>query len=192
MTTIGSSNPYYTSLYSIPGKNGGNKNASGGSSNDYAAPRQSVSGGISGSDTVFGAKLADALWTMESQGVEIDQEAGDTWLGKAPSTKYEDEFMGLAKKTFAERIREQYLKDHDLTEDDLKSMSAEDREAVEADIRKAILEAMGVNGEKQQAAMDMGGNPAAEEQAANNPAAGAQAQGTSGKQDGKDDPLLSM
>ncbi|MBP2560455.1 hypothetical protein J2857_003224 [Neorhizobium galegae] len=161
MTTIGSTNPYYASLYGILGKNGGDKNASGGSANDYAAPRQSVSGGMTGSDTVFGAKLADSLWSMESQGVEVDHGAGDTWLGEAPSTKYEDEFMDLAKKTLAERIREQYLKDKDLTEDDLKAMSAEDREAIEADIRKAILEAMGVNGRKQEAAMDMGGNPAA-------------------------------
>lgn len=192
MTTIGSSNPYYTSLYSVLGKNGGNRNASGGSTDDYTTPRQSVSGGIAGSDTVFGAKLADALWTMESQGVEVDQDAGDTWLGEAPSTKYEDEFMDLAKKTFAERIREQYLKDHDLTEDDLKAMSAEDREAVEAEIRKAILEAMGVNGQKQETAMDMGGSPAAGDQAAGDPTANVQAAGKAGKPDGKDDPLLSM
>jgi hypothetical protein len=181
MTTIGSTNPYYASLYGILGKNGGDKNASGG--NDYAAPRQSVSGGMTGSDTVFGAKLADSLWTMESQGVEVDQDAGDTWLGEAPSTRYEDEFMDLAKKTFAERIREQYLKDKDLTEDDLKTMSAEDREAIEADIRKAILEAMGVNGQKQEAAMDMGGNPAALAQG------NAQKQQQNGTED---DPLLSM
>ncbi|MCQ1833939.1 hypothetical protein [Neorhizobium galegae] len=184
MTTIGSTNPYYASLYGILGKNGGDKNASGGNANDYAAPRQSVSGGMTGSDTVFGAKLADSLWTMESQSVEIDQDAGDTWLGEAPSTRYEDEFMDLAKKTFAERIREQYLEDKNLTEDDLKTMSAEDREAIEADIRKAILEAMGVNGQKQEAAMDMGGNPAA------------LAQGNAQKQhlqDGtKDDPLFSL
>ncbi len=84
----------------------------------------------------------------------------------------------------AERIREQYLKDKDLTEDDLKSMSAEDREAVEADIRKAILEAMGVNGQTQEAAMDMGGNPAALAQG--NAQQQRQQNGT------KDDPLLSM
>lgn len=185
MTTIGSSSPYYASLYSVLGKNGGDKNASGGNANDYAAPRQSVSGGVTGSDTVFGAKLADALWSMESQGVEVDQDAGDTWLGEAPSTKYEDEFMDLANKTLAERIREQYLKDNDLTEDDLKSMSAEDREAVEADIRKAILEAMGVNGQQQETAMDMGGNPAALAQG--------NAQKQQQQQNGtEDDPLLSM
>lgn len=182
MTTIGSTNPYYASLYGILGKNGGDKNASG-NANDYAAPRQSVSGGITGSDTVFGAKLADSLWTMESQGAEVDQDAGDTWLGKAPSTRYEDEFMDLAKKTLAERIREQYLKDKDLTEDDLKTMSAEDREAIEADIRKAILEAMGVNGQKQEAAMDMGGDPAALAQD--------NAQKQQLQNGTKDDPLLS-
>ncbi|MCJ9752502.1 hypothetical protein MOV61_17420 [Neorhizobium sp. BETTINA12A] len=186
MTTIGSTNPYYASLYGILGKNSGDKNASGGSANDYAAPQQSVSGGMTGSDTVFGAKLADSLWTMESQGVDIDQNPGDTWLGEAPSTKDEDEFLGLAKKTFAERIREQYLKDKDLTEHDLKIMSAKDREAVEADIRKAILEAMGVNGQKQEATMDMGGNPAALAQG------NAQKQQQQQQNGAEDDPLLSM
>lgn len=184
MTTIGSSSPYYASLYNILGKSGGDKNASGGGAKDYGAPQQSVSGGITGSDTVFGARLADALWTMESQGVEVDQDAGDTWLGEAPSTKYEDEFMELANKTLAERIREQYLKDHDLTEDDLKGMSAEERDAVEADIRKAILEAMGVNDQKQETAMDMGGNPAALAQ--DNAQKQQQQNGT------KDDPLFSL
>jgi len=187
MTTIGSTNPYYASLYGIPGKNGsGNEGGSGGS--DYALPRQSSSGGMTGSDTVFGAKLADALWTMEGQGVEIDQDAGDTWLGEPPSTSVADEFMELAKKTYAERIRDQYLEEHDLTEEDLKAMSPEDRKAVEAEIRKAILEAMGVNGQQQETAMDMSGDPGA----ANARTADVQAVGETARQNGEDDPLLSV
>lgn len=188
MTTIGSTNPYSaSSLLGIPGRNNADKNS--GAAGGYAMPRQTTSGGMTGSDTVFGAKLADALWSMESQGVNLDQGSDDTWLGEPPSTSVEDEFTELAKKTYAERIREQYLKDHDLTEEDLKAMSPEDREAIESEIRKAILEAMGVNGKQQETAMDMGGDPAA---AGAQTAGIIQATGKTAQQDGKDDPLLSM
>ncbi|MFB9951418.1 hypothetical protein ACFFP0_21425 [Rhizobium puerariae] len=183
MTTIGSTNPYHASLLAGYGKNGGDRNTSGGG--DYTAPRQSspgsVTGGVTGSDTVFGARLAGALWSMESQGVDLNQTADDAWLGEPRSTTYEDEFTELSRKTFAERIREQYLDKHGLTEGDLKAMSQEDRDAVEAEIRKAILEATGVNGRKQEADMEAGAaNPAA-------PApVGTARQGT------RDDPLFSL
>jgi hypothetical protein len=159
MTTIGITNPYYISpLLNISGNKNGKGGSEGGEAN--ALPRQASAGGMTGSDPMFGAKLADALWSMESQGVEIDQPAGDTWLGEAPSTDIEDQFMDMSKKTLAERIRDQYLESHGLSEEDLAAMSPEDREAVEAEIRKAILEAMGVNGQKQDVAMDMGGGAA--------------------------------
>jgi hypothetical protein len=101
------------------------------------------------SDTTFGAKLADTLQTMESQGLEIDQEAGNTWLGKPPRTKFTEKFLALAQMTFAERIRAQYLDDRELTEADLKAMTPEDLEAIEAEIRDAILEAMGIKAKQQ-------------------------------------------
>ncbi|WP_117190576.1 hypothetical protein [Rhizobium terrae] len=191
MTTIGSTKPYYASLHTIYGRNGGDKGDTG-TGGDTTLPRQTQSGGMTGSGTVFGAKLADALWSMESQGVEIDQNTGDTWLGEPPSTAVEDEFMALAKKTYAERIREQYLDAHGLTEEDLKAMSPEDREAIEAEIRKAILEAMGVNGQKQETAMTMGGDPAAAGGQTDGGQTGGAPAGTAGRKNGKDDPLLSM
>jgi hypothetical protein len=104
---------------------------------------------LEGSDTLFGAELADTLWTMKDQGLEIDQTAGDTWLGKPPQTKFTDKFLALATMTFAERIRAQYLDDRELTEADLKAMTPEDLEAIEAEIRDAILEAMGINAKQQ-------------------------------------------
>lgn len=180
MTTIGSTNSYYASLHINFSKSNDSRNADNGS--NTAGLRQSSLGGITGSDTVFGAKLADALWSMESQGVELDQSADDTWLGEPPSTSVEDEFTELSKKTYAERIREQYLEEHGLTEEDLKAMSPEDREAVETEIREAILEAMGVNDQKQETAMGMGGDAAGAQ------GAGAQATGKA-EQDSKDDPL---
>lgn len=184
MTTIGSTNSYYASLRINFGKSDDSKNTDNGG--NIAGPRQSSAGGMTGSDTVFGAKLADALWTMESEGVELEQNADDTWLGEPPSTTYEDEFLELSKKTYAERIREQYLEEHGLTEEDVKAMSPEDREAVEAEIREAILEAMGINGQKQEIAMDVGGGAAGAQ------AAGIQASPGKAEQDAKDDPLLSM
>ena len=186
MTTIGSTNPYYVpSLLNISGNKNGSKGGSeGGEANSL--PRQASAGGITGADTVFGAKLADALWSMESQGVEIDQPAGDTWLGEAPSTSVEDQFMDMSKKTLAERIRDQYLDAHGLTEEDLAAMSPEDREAVEAEIREAILEAMGVNGQKQDVAMDMGGG-AADAQAGNPQPGNVQPTGAAGSNKNSDD-----
>jgi hypothetical protein len=156
MTTIGSTNPY--SISSLLALRVANNGSDSGNGSAYSAPRQnqSTSATITGGDTSFGAKLSSALWTMESQGVEIDQDGGDTYLGEKPSSTAEDEFMKLAHQTFAERVREQYLKSHDLTEDDLKAMSPEDRAAVEDDIRKTILEAMGVNDKNQDALKKMG------------------------------------
>jgi hypothetical protein len=156
MTTIGSTNSY--SISSLLALRVANNGSDTGGSSAYSAPKQSQtsSATITGSDTSFGAKLSSALWTMESQGVEIDQDGGDTYLGEKPSSTAEDEFMKLAHQTFAERVREQYLKSHDLTEDDLKAMSPEDWAAVEDDIRKTIMEAMGVNGDKQDALKKMG------------------------------------
>lgn len=186
MTTIGSTNPYYaSSLWGISPKNGGSQDNGG----DYTAPRQSqAGGGITGRDPAFGAKLAETIWTMESQGVEIAQEAGNTWLGKPPRTDVSEEFLEMAKKTFAERIRDQFLEDRDLTEADLAAMSPEDRAAVEKEIRNAILEAMGVNEDTHDAAMNAGapqdaGNVATQ---VASPAAGRTDAG------GEDDPLLSM
>jgi len=194
MTTIGSTNPYYaSSLLNVFGNKNGNKGGSeGGEANSL--PRQASSGSLTGSDPMFGAKLADALWSMESAGVEVDQPAGDTWLGEAPSTAIEDQFMDMSKKTLAERIRDQYLEAHGLTEDDLAAMSPEDREAVEAEIRKAILEAMGVNGKQQDAAMSMGGGAEAQPgsaQGGNAQPGAVQAAGNTGSKKDKDD-LLSM
>jgi hypothetical protein len=117
------------------------------------APREPRNGSqtnaLKDSDTTFGAKLADTLQTMESQGLEIDQEAGNTWLGKPPRTKFTEKFLALAQMTFAERIRAQYLDDRELTEADLKAMTPEDLEVIEAEIRDAILEAMGIKGKEQ-------------------------------------------
>lgn len=104
---------------------------------------------LTSGDTSFSAKLAAMFLVPERPEAETTTDAVETGTETSTYSQYEQEFMDLADKTLAERIREQYLKDNDLTEDDVNAMSPEDRKAVEDDIRNAILEAMGVNEEKQ-------------------------------------------
>ncbi len=104
---------------------------------------------LTSGDTSFSAKLAAMFLVPERPEAETAKDASETGTEKSAYSQYEQEFMDLADKTLAERIREQYLKDNDLTEDDVNAMSPEDRKAVEDDIRNAILEAMGVNEDKQ-------------------------------------------
>lgn len=92
-------------------------------------------------DTSFSSKLASMFLVPERP----EAEAGAENLAEDSLSIYEKQFLELADKTLAERIRDQYLEDHDLTEADVNAMSAEDREALEKDIAEAILEAMGVN-----------------------------------------------
>ena len=100
-------------------------------------------------DTSFSAKLAGLFLVPERP----DVETGEASLGEDTYSQYEKEFMELADKPLAERIRDQYLKEHDLTEDHVDAMAPEDREALETEIRDAILEAMGVNEEQQDIAI---------------------------------------
>lgn len=56
------------------------------------------------------------------------------------TTSAEKEFLELAKMSPVERIRYTFLKSRGLTEDDLKGMTPEQREAIETAIAKAIEE----------------------------------------------------
>jgi hypothetical protein len=58
------------------------------------------------------------------------------------------EFLNFAKMSPAEKIRYAYLKEHGLSEDDLKAMSATDRDAIEAEIRQQIRQAVERDTEK--------------------------------------------
>ncbi len=97
------------------------------------------------SEMSFSAKLASMFLVPERPEAEASTES----TSEDSLSIYEKQFLELADKTLAERIRDQYLKDHDLTEDDVNAMSPEDREALEKEIGEAILEAMGVNEEQQ-------------------------------------------
>jgi hypothetical protein len=58
------------------------------------------------------------------------------------------EFLNFAKMSPAEKIRYAYLKEHGLSEDDLKAMSATDRDAIEAEIRQQIRQSVERDTEK--------------------------------------------
>ncbi|WP_457586443.1 hypothetical protein [Ensifer canadensis] len=73
-----------------------------------------------------------------------------------------DEFLKRAKMSFAEQIRAQILEAHGISEDELKAMDPEQREAIEDEIRKAIERAMGIDQQRNDSASDIAdGSPAA-------------------------------
>ncbi|WP_141719999.1 hypothetical protein [Rhizobium sp. YK2] len=98
-------------------------------------------------DTRYGSKLADALWSMESNGVVLDQKPNRTALTKDDTPDAADEFLKVSNMTPAERIRYFFLKDRELNEDKLAAMSDKDREAIEQQIKDLILQQLGLENE---------------------------------------------
>ncbi|MBY5377334.1 hypothetical protein [Rhizobium leguminosarum] len=91
-------------------------------------------------DPRHGSKLADALWSMENNGVVLDQKPNRTALNKDEKPDASDEFLKVSNMTPAERIRYFFLKDRELSEDKLAAMSQKDREAIEQQIKEVILQ----------------------------------------------------
>lgn len=78
--------------------------------------------------------LASNLWQLQT-GVYSSKEAAEAAM------KHDDlraEFIEESTKTPTERIRDQYLEDHGLTEEMLTEMPEEDRNAVEKEIAALI------------------------------------------------------
>jgi hypothetical protein len=98
-------------------------------------------------DPRYGSKLADALWSMESNGVVLDQKPNRTALSKDEKPDTADEFLKVSNMTPAERIRYFFLKDRELNEDKLAAMSQEDRESIEQQIKDLILQQLGLENE---------------------------------------------
>jgi hypothetical protein len=99
------------------------------------------------SDPRYGSKLADAFWSMESNGVVLDQKPNRTALSKDEKPDAADEFLKVSNMTPAERIRYFFLKDRELNEDKLAAMSQKDREAIEQQIKETILQQLGLENE---------------------------------------------
>jgi hypothetical protein len=98
-------------------------------------------------DPRYGSKLADALWSMESNGVALDQKPNRTAFSKDEKPDTADEFLKVSNMTPAERIRYFFLKDRELNEDKLAAMGQKDREAIEQQIKDIILQQLGLENE---------------------------------------------
>jgi hypothetical protein len=95
----------------------------------------------------YGTKLVDALWSMESNGVALEQKPNRAALNEEEKPDGADEFLKVSNMTPAERIRYFFLKDRDLNEDKLAAMSQKDREAIEERIKEVILQQLGLENE---------------------------------------------
>lgn len=99
--------------------------------------------------------LSNALWATATRGEPGTASISDK-EGAAPSgNSVSDEFLKRAKMSLAEQIRAQILESLGLSEEDLKAMDADQRKAVEDDIRQAIERAMGVEKQRENAATDI-------------------------------------
>lgn len=98
-------------------------------------------------DSRRSSKLADVLWSMESNGVVLEQKPSRTALSKDEKPDAADEFLKVSNMTPAERVRYFFLKDRELTEDKLAVMSQKDRDAIEQQIKDAILQQLGLENE---------------------------------------------
>lgn len=79
-------------------------------------------------------------------------------LSAAPAQSVESEFLKWAKMNPIERLRAAILESKGLDENSLKAMPAEEREAIEKEIREAIEEKFGVNKVAQAAASGEAGS----------------------------------
>jgi hypothetical protein len=134
MTTIGSTNPYL-SLYALPGKTAATAIPAAEGDSSFPAARAQAAETTPAAITVTAPKLADALWALDS---------GDKSGVADKNDALAAEFSEQAEMTVAERIRAQYLEDHEMSEETLASMSAEDRNSINAEITKLIEQALGL------------------------------------------------
>lgn len=86
-------------------------------------------------------RFSEALWlSMASEEQSAPQQS---------LSGIEQDFMEWSQMTLAEKIRAQILEAKGLSEGDLAALPADEREAIEAEIREAILEQMGgLDGDK--------------------------------------------
>ena len=129
-----------------------------------AKPRSIAEDNTSG--VTGGAAAARNIPTVGPAGSMPSGLANTLWLANAKIVKAQEqsdslaaEFMELSKMTPAERLREQMLEEMGLTEDSLKALPKEQRQAAEDEIRRAIKEQLGID--EQQHAGAVEGQPVA-------------------------------
>ncbi len=98
---------------------------------------------LASSGWAFATRSAGSVFSASSAGDEDSSIKGaaakktvDASAVKTESAT--DEFLKWAKMNPVERLRAQYLKDHNLTEEKLAAMPTEERQKIEDDIKKQI------------------------------------------------------
>ncbi|MDO1581473.1 hypothetical protein [Rhizobium oryzicola] len=107
-------------------------------------------GNSSASTSSAALKLSSQLWDLMSAqdnagGAESESSATGK-NGASPDSSAASEFQSLSNMTLAERIREKYLEDNKLSEDDLKAMDAQARTRIEEAIRQQVQAALHLQG----------------------------------------------
>lgn len=94
--------------------------------------------------------IANTMWAVQAGNeTYINQPSEDEMKAKAAKSSVVDEFTKWSSMTPEEFIRARYLAAHNLTEDDLKAMPADQREAIEKEIAEQIKrELTGIEGGK--------------------------------------------
>ncbi|EHS53834.1 hypothetical protein PDO_3983 [Rhizobium sp. PDO1-076] len=124
----------YSSSYSIQSKNN-----SGDANAQIRAPLVTTSPSVGVEADTSAKGLSSNLWLLQTD-VYYSKDAEKAAAGKEDLAA---EFRELSEKSAAERIREDYLESHGLTEEDLAAMSDEERQAIEDDIQQLIKRQLG-------------------------------------------------
>ncbi|MFD1623646.1 hypothetical protein [Azospirillum griseum] len=93
-----------------------------------------VSGYASYATNPYAQTRASSRTSSTAAGTTDESASGSS----ASKTSAADAFLAEARKTPAQRIREDWLARHKMSEDDLKTMDDKQREAVEKDIAEEI------------------------------------------------------
>lgn len=105
---------------------------------------------LSGAQTVPAPALSQALWDLTA-GASTDEPALSSQTADQAKSR-DDLFADLhkwANMSVAEKIRAQYLQNKGLSESDLAAMPPEERQAIEDEIRKAVMQALGAGDQAQ-------------------------------------------
>lgn len=133
---------YQTNNSPLPGQ--GDDDASG------RNRRLSDDAQLTGAQTVPAPALSQALWNL-TVGASDDTPALSTDAARQTQARDDlfDDLHKWANMSIAEKIRAQYLERKGLTESDLAAMPPEERQAMEDEIRKAVLQALGAGDQAQ-------------------------------------------
>lgn len=104
-----------------------------------AAPMDLASSGRSLERDQAASGLSSNLWLLQSGVFSTKAAAAEA----ADKGAVRAEFLELNEKTPAERIREDYLEKHGLTEEELAKMSDEERQKVESEIAELVKRQLG-------------------------------------------------